>query len=110
MRPLAVAVVLLALAGCDSSSDEPVEKKPDPLDSYNGRVIRGWLLSLDRWQRFILLKLLAGELRLGVSQTLVVRALAQAADLPTTTIAARLMGDWQPTANWFASLIAPGVT
>jgi DNA ligase-1 len=69
-----------------------------------------WLLALDRGQRFILLKLLTGELRLGVSQTLVVRALAQAAELPTTTIAARLMGDWQPTAEWYASLIAHGET
>jgi DNA ligase-1 len=69
-----------------------------------------WLLSLDRWQRFILLKLLTGELRLGVSQTLVVRALAQSADLPTTTIAARLMGEWQPTAEWFATLVARGET
>lgn len=65
-----------------------------------------WLVSMDRWPRFILLKLLTGELRLGVSQTLVVRALAQTADLPTTTIAARLMGDWQPTAEWFAALTA----
>jgi DNA ligase-1 len=69
-----------------------------------------WLIALDRWQRFILLKLLTGELRLGVSQTLVVRALAQASELPTTTIAARLMGDWQPTAEWYASLIAHGET
>ena len=38
-----------------------------------------WWQSLDRLQRFILLKLLTGELRVGVSQTLVVRALAQAA-------------------------------
>ena len=45
MRPLVVAVILLALAGCNSSS---VEKKPDPLHTYNGRVIRGWLLSLER--------------------------------------------------------------
>jgi DNA ligase-1 len=72
--------------------------------------VTNWLLELDRWQRFILLKLLSGELRLGVSQTLVVRALAQSADLPTTTIAARLMGDWQPTAEWFASLMAHGET
>ena len=72
--------------------------------------VMDWLLSLDRWQRFILLKLLTGELRLGVSQTLVVRALAQAAGLPTTTIAARLMGDWQPTAEWFSSLMAHGET
>jgi hypothetical protein len=46
MRPLSVVVVMLALAGCNSSSDEP--DKPDPLHSYNGRVIRGWLLSLER--------------------------------------------------------------
>jgi hypothetical protein len=45
MRPLVVGVVLLALAGCNSSS---VEKKPDALHTYNGRVIRGWLLSLER--------------------------------------------------------------
>jgi hypothetical protein len=38
-------LALIALAGCDSSSEEP---KPDPLHSYNGRVIRGWLLSLER--------------------------------------------------------------
>ncbi|HEX4913056.1 MAG TPA: cisplatin damage response ATP-dependent DNA ligase, partial [Vicinamibacterales bacterium] len=47
---------------------------------------------------------------LGVSQTLVVRAVAQAASLPATTIAARLMGEWTPTASWFERLIAPEVT
>jgi hypothetical protein len=44
MRPLCVLVLVLALAGCDSSSSE----KPDPLHSYDGRVIRGWLLALER--------------------------------------------------------------
>ena len=50
MRPLLLAaVVLLALAGCNSSSDDPQPvDKPDPLHTYNGRVIRGWLLSLER--------------------------------------------------------------
>jgi DNA ligase 1 len=65
-----------------------------------------WWRSLDRLQRFILLKLLTGELRVGVSQTLVVRALAQAGELPPTTIAARLMGDWTPTAQWLTSLLS----
>jgi hypothetical protein len=46
MRPLGVALVLLALTGCNSEPDE--RAKPDPLHTYNGRVIRGWLLSLDR--------------------------------------------------------------
>jgi hypothetical protein len=47
VRPLCIAVVLLAIAGCDSSSSDNADK-PDPLHSYNGRVIRGWLLSLER--------------------------------------------------------------
>ena len=49
MRATRIAGLLLALiapAGCNSSSEEP--DAPDPLHSYDGRVIRGWLLSLDR--------------------------------------------------------------
>ena len=69
------------------------------------RVIE-WLRSLDRLQRFILLKLITGEFRVGVSQTLVVRALAQASGLPVSTVAARLMGEWTPTADWFAALLS----
>ena len=47
MRRLWIAIVVLAVAGCNSSSDPPA-KKSDPLHTYNGRVIRGWLLSLER--------------------------------------------------------------
>ena len=72
--------------------------------------VTAWWRSLDRLQRFILLKLLTGELRVGVSQTLVVRALAQAANLPATTIAARLMGDWTPSAEWFGSVLSHEAT
>src|SRR3954471_2682521 len=70
------------------------------------RRVTSWWSGLDRLQRFMLLKILTGELRVGVSHTLVVRALAQAADLPATTIAARMMGDWTPTADWFTSLLS----
>ena len=69
-----------------------------------------WLRGLDRWERFTLLKLLTGELRVGVSQTLVVRALAETASLPATTMAARLMGEWTPSAEWYRQLLAAGVT
>jgi DNA ligase-1 len=69
------------------------------------RVV-AWLQSLDRLQRFILLKLITGEFRVGVSQTLVVRGLAQASGLPATTIAARLMGDWTPTAEWYTAVLS----
>ena len=65
-----------------------------------------WWRGLDRLQRFLLLKLVTGELRVGVSQTLVVRALAKAAELPATTVAARLMGEWTPSAEWFSSVLS----
>ncbi len=70
------------------------------------RRVSGWWSALDRLQRFMLLKILTGELRVGVSHTLVVRALAQAADLPATTIAARMMGDWTPSSDWFRGLLS----
>jgi DNA ligase-1 len=69
-----------------------------------------WVRDLDRWQRLVLFKLLTGELRLGVSQTLVVRALAETAELPQTTVAARLMGEWTPSAAWFASILSPAAS
>jgi DNA ligase 1 len=80
-----------------------------PPEAQQAQVLQ-WVGGLDRWQRLVLFKLLTGELRLGVSQTLVVRALARAVDLPTTTMAARLMGDWTPSAAWFASLRTSDVT
>ena len=44
MRRVLLAAVVVALAGCNSEPEPP----PDPLHSYEGRVIRGWLLSLER--------------------------------------------------------------
>jgi DNA ligase-1 len=80
-----------------------------PPDQQQARVL-GWIHELDRWQRFTLLKLLTGELRLGVSHTLAVRAISEISSLPPTTVAARLMGEWTPSAAWYRRLIAPGVT
>jgi DNA ligase-1 len=74
------------------------------------RRVIAWVRELTRWERFTLLKLLTGELRLGVSQTLVARALSNVASLPPTTIAARLMGEWTPTPEWYGQLIAPAIT
>jgi DNA ligase-1 len=68
--------------------------------------VTAWWRSLDRLERFILLKLLTGEFRVGVSQTLVVRALAETASLEPPIVAARLMGDWTPTAEWFERVLS----
>jgi hypothetical protein len=48
MRPLCLLVLVLVLPGCNSASSQPRPKKPDPLHTYEGRVIRGWLLALER--------------------------------------------------------------
>jgi ATP-dependent DNA ligase len=63
--------------------------------------------SLDRREIFLLDKLLTGELRVGVSSTLAIRALAQHAGLPPATVAHRLMGAWQPSAAAFEALVTP---
>jgi ATP-dependent DNA ligase len=72
--------------------------------------VMAWVKRLDRTERLVLFKLLTGELRLGVSQTLVVRALAQWADVAPTTIAARLMGEWPATSEWFSTLVSREAT
>jgi len=68
--------------------------------------VSAWWRTLDRLERFILLKLLTGEFRVGVSQTLVVQAIAAAAGLDTAVVAARLMGEWTPTAEWFENVLS----
>ncbi|HEV2852706.1 MAG TPA: ATP-dependent DNA ligase [Thermoanaerobaculia bacterium] len=70
--------------------------------------VTGWWRGLPRWETFVLNKLLTGELRVGVSQTLVERALAQVAGVPQPTLAHRLMGTWEPTAAFYEGLLTPG--
>jgi DNA ligase 1 len=112
------AALVLDQIAVDADDDVPlaewVETRILPLrdlapPAQQARVSRWWR-ALDRLQRFVLLKILTGELRVGVSQTLVVRALAQASELPATTIAARIMGEWAPTAEWYGGLLSHGHT
>ncbi len=89
---------------------EWIEQRIQPLRRVDdeGRRTRVlvWWSRLDRWQLFVLNKLLTGEFRVGVSHTLVVRAVAQFAELPTPVVEHRLMGNWEPSAAAFAALIA----
>jgi DNA ligase-1 len=70
------------------------------------RVLQWWS-RLARRELFLLNKLLTGEFRVGVSHTLVVRALAQRASLPTAIVEHRLMGSWEPSAATFQALVGP---
>jgi DNA ligase-1 len=54
--------------------------------------------STDGPERFLLVKLLTGSFRVGVSHGLVVRALAQATGVDAATLTHRLTGHWDPAA------------
>ena len=58
-------------------------------------------------ERLVLNKVVTGEFRVGVSATLVVRAVAQVAGVAPAVMAHRMMGDWEPSAAFFESLAAP---
>lgn len=68
-----------------------------------------WWRQLPQLSCFLVTKLITGGLRVGVSQTLVARAVAEYAGLPRDIITHRLMGDWQPSAAWFESLVDPDI-
>ncbi|MGQ0503470.1 MAG: ATP-dependent DNA ligase [Panacagrimonas sp.] len=71
---------------------------------------------LQRWRELPYLpcllfnKLLTGSLRVGVSAGLAARALAATAGLDTRVVQARLMGDWNPSAEAFVRLMLTGET
>ena len=115
------AALLMDQVGVVAGSEDPpynslslanwVETRIIPLrdmdpDEQRRRVL-GWCAELNRIERFILFKLLTGEFRVGVSQTLVVRAIAQASQLEPAIVAARVMGDWTPSAEWFDRVLSP---
>lgn len=56
-------------------------------------------------ERFVWNKLITGQFRVGVSQDLVVRALAKATGIESPVIAHRLMGDWSPSAQFYGYLV-----
>ncbi|HZX41080.1 MAG TPA: ATP-dependent DNA ligase [Myxococcaceae bacterium] len=76
----------------------------DP-DEQRARVT-GWWSTLDRRELFLLNKLLTGEFRVGVSATLVLRALAEVAGLAPALLAQRTMGDWTPSAEFLERILA----
>ncbi len=86
----------------------PVRGQPPPAQAA---ALRAWWQVLDAQQRFLLIKLIGGGFRVGVSKLLVQRALAQAAGLDARLVAQRMMGytdaKTPPTPERYAALLAP---
>ncbi len=86
-----------------------VENRTLPLremteDDQREAVVQAWN-ELDANERFIWNKLVTGSFRVGVSQSLVVRALTQVSGIEKVIIAHRLMGTWSPDADFYLNLL-----
>jgi DNA ligase 1 len=97
-----------------ATTDKPlhywVEERLLPLREWSDErqresMIFAWL-EMDERQRFVWNKLITGEFRVGVSQSLVVRALTELTGISAEVIAHRLMGDWRPDAGFYNQLIS----
>lgn len=86
-----------------------VEKRLIPLRSMDEatqkeNLIEAWK-SLSDTERFVMNKMITGGLRLGVSQQIVIKAIAEASGLDEASIAHRLMGKWSPDEQFFKNLM-----
>jgi DNA ligase-1 len=73
------------------------------VDAKRARVT-GWWRQLGYRECFLVNKLLTGALRVGVSRSLVTRALARVFDQPRPQIERALIGEWQPSAEFWELL------
>lgn len=113
-----MVALMLAAAGHTGSSgsgtlslrewmDHRIWPLADIDDESRRRRIVAWWQELPPKEIFILNKLLTGSLRIGVSESLVYRALAAALSVPPPVIASRVAGSWHPTAEFFLRLARP---
>ncbi|MEO6588458.1 MAG: ATP-dependent DNA ligase [Pyrinomonadaceae bacterium] len=79
-------------------------RKAEESNQYE-EVVSSWQ-AMNYSQRLIFNKLISGSFRVGVSQRLVMRALAEISGLEIDVVALRLMGNWEPTAEFFESVIS----
>src|SRR5205809_3681590 len=67
--------------------------------------ITGCWSTMNKDERFVFNKLLTGNFRIGVSQKLMVNALAKTVDLEPSVIAHRISGNWDPVSTSFEELL-----
>lgn len=110
---LAETIALLLPPATETSSltlAQWVEERLLPLASLDEAqqrdAIRSAWTQLDGTDRFVFNKLVTGELRVGVAESLVLRALARSSGLSEDVLAHRISGKWEPSADAFGALIS----
>ena len=92
----------------DISLSAWIEERLLPLraadEEQQRKTIVNWWRTLPYRECFLLNKLLTGELRVGVSELLVSRALSEVLQVTRPDVARRMMGEWRPSAEFWESL------
>ena len=84
--------------------DERLLPLRDEDETPQREAIVGWWRTLPYRECFLLNKLLTGELRVGVSELLVTRALSEVLDVSRADVARRMMGEWRPGTEFWEAL------
>ncbi|MEM9828186.1 MAG: ATP-dependent DNA ligase [Planctomycetota bacterium] len=98
-------------SGNDDSLADWVQHRLLPLRGMDDAETRSAVLKI--WNdtaspvRLVVMKLITGAFRVGVSKRLVTRAIAKHAGIPVDVAAHRLMGDWEPSEDFFRRVIHP---
>lgn len=108
------AALLLPLQKSDAPPGhlhKVIEERLLPLRNWDDRfqfqLLKDFWLSLRRDEVLVLNKMLTGGFRVGVSRALLIRALSEAIGVERATLTHRMMGEWEPTKDFFASLSDP---
>ena len=67
-------------------------------------IVESWR-QMNSKEKFVFNKLMTGSFRIGVSQKMIVNALAKTVDLSPSVIAHKISGNWDPTATSFNELL-----
>ena len=109
---LAETMALLMPQNTTSTGDKTLTDWIGELNDLSNRseeerklwLIESWSM-LDTQERFVFNKLLTGSFRVGVSQNLVIKALADITGLDAATLTHRIMGNWMPETYTYQQLI-----
>jgi DNA ligase-1 len=83
---------------------EIIDLKPKNEEEKKTYLHENWL-ALNYYERFVFTKLITGSFRIGVSQKLMTRALANATGIDEDILAYKMMGNWKPEKITFKKLI-----
>ena len=113
MGDLAETIALLIASAAENTTQASLSDQVSALkalstleEAEQRATVIGYWQSQGYASCFITNKLLTGGLRVGVSQLLLARAVAQHAKLPKEVILHRLMGDWTPDESFWNTLIS----